>query len=221
MRSPSASRSITPRSERPIRRWISTVRPSGRPAGDVALLALAGRGGQHPVLRRHPAAALAGHPARHALLRGGGADHARLAHRDQRRARRGAHEARLDLGRTQRAPRRGRSCGWSAPAHAAPSFQSATVGGSCARSSSRTCRRTPRTPSAGSFVRDQVAALRRLDGLDVELYEFAPGAARARGAAARELRPALPPRGALRRRARALRADRLARAGGAARAYAR
>ena len=31
MRSPSASKSMTPRSERPIRRWISTVRPSGRP----------------------------------------------------------------------------------------------------------------------------------------------------------------------------------------------
>ena len=37
--SPSASRSITARSERPIRRWISTVRPSGRPAGRVARLA--------------------------------------------------------------------------------------------------------------------------------------------------------------------------------------
>ena len=31
VRSPSASKSITPRSERPISRWISTVRPSGRP----------------------------------------------------------------------------------------------------------------------------------------------------------------------------------------------
>jgi teichuronic acid biosynthesis glycosyltransferase TuaC len=31
-------------------------------------------------------------------------------------------------------------------------------------------------PERGSFVRDQVAALRELDGLDVELYEFAPGA---------------------------------------------
>ena len=32
-------------------------------------------------------------------------------------------------------------------------------------------------PERGSFVRDQVAALRRLDGLEVELYEFPPGAA--------------------------------------------
>ncbi len=30
-------------------------------------------------------------------------------------------------------------------------------------------------PERGSFVRDQVAALRRLDGLEIELYEFAPG----------------------------------------------
>ena len=31
LRGPNASRSATARSERPIRRWISTVRPSGRP----------------------------------------------------------------------------------------------------------------------------------------------------------------------------------------------
>ncbi len=42
-------------------------------------------------------------------------------------------------------------------------------------------------PERGRFVRDQVAALRRLEGLDVELYEFPPGA-RALGAAAGELR---------------------------------
>ncbi len=33
-----------------------------------------------------------------------------------------------------------------------------------------------RHPERGRFVRDQVEALRRLPGLDVELYEFAPGA---------------------------------------------
>jgi teichuronic acid biosynthesis glycosyltransferase TuaC len=32
-------------------------------------------------------------------------------------------------------------------------------------------------PERGRFVRDQVAALRKLEGLSVELYEFAPGAA--------------------------------------------
>jgi teichuronic acid biosynthesis glycosyltransferase TuaC len=38
-------------------------------------------------------------------------------------------------------------------------------------------------PERGRFVRDQVAALRLLDGLDVELYEFAPGASALAGAA--------------------------------------
>jgi teichuronic acid biosynthesis glycosyltransferase TuaC len=42
-------------------------------------------------------------------------------------------------------------------------------------------------PERGCFVRDQVAALRRVDGLDVELYEFAPGA-RALARAAVDLR---------------------------------
>jgi len=38
-------------------------------------------------------------------------------------------------------------------------------------------------PERGRFVRDQVAALRRLDGLDVELYEFPPGGRALAGAA--------------------------------------
>ncbi len=42
-------------------------------------------------------------------------------------------------------------------------------------------------PERGSFVRDQVAALRGLGGADVELYEFAPGG-RALPMAARDLR---------------------------------
>jgi teichuronic acid biosynthesis glycosyltransferase TuaC len=50
-------------------------------------------------------------------------------------------------------------------------------------------------PERGSFVRDQVAALSRLDGLDVELYEFPPGP-RALAGAARELRRRFPRRGA-------------------------
>jgi glycosyltransferase involved in cell wall biosynthesis len=33
----------------------------------------------------------------------------------------------------------------------------------------------PAHPARGQFVRDQVAALRRLDGVDVDLYEFPPG----------------------------------------------
>jgi glycosyltransferase involved in cell wall biosynthesis len=42
-------------------------------------------------------------------------------------------------------------------------------------------------PERGRFVRDQVAALRGLDGLDIELYEFPPGA-RSLAHAARDLR---------------------------------
>ena len=67
----------------------------------VALLAVARRGREHPVLGGHPPAAVSGHPARHALLRRRGADHARLPDRDQRRAGRRAHEARLDLRRAK------------------------------------------------------------------------------------------------------------------------
>jgi teichuronic acid biosynthesis glycosyltransferase TuaC len=48
-------------------------------------------------------------------------------------------------------------------------------------------------PERGSFVRDQVAALRALPGLDVELYEFAPGP-RALAGAARHLRRRFAPR---------------------------
>jgi glycosyltransferase involved in cell wall biosynthesis len=50
-------------------------------------------------------------------------------------------------------------------------------------------------PERGRFVRDQVTALSTLDGLDVELYEFAPGAlALARAAA--DLRRRFAPRSA-------------------------
>src|SRR5690349_21590435 len=49
-------------------------------------------------------------------------------------------------------------------------------------------------PERGSFVRDQVAALQALEGVDVELFEFAPGP-RALGAAAGELHRRYKPRG--------------------------
>jgi glycosyltransferase involved in cell wall biosynthesis len=48
-------------------------------------------------------------------------------------------------------------------------------------------------PERGSFVRDQVAALRAIEGLDVDLFEFSPGAAalaRAPAGARRAIRPA-------------------------------
>ena len=47
---------------------------------------------------------------------------------------------------------------------------------------------TPARPALGSFVRDQVAALRRIDGVEVEVFAFRPGGGRAYLTAARELR---------------------------------
>ena len=43
-------------------------------------------------------------------------------------------------------------------------------------------------PALGRFVRDQVEALRELDGLEVELFAFSPGGARTYANAARSLR---------------------------------
>ena len=47
---------------------------------------------------------------------------------------------------------------------------------------------TPARPALGSFVRDQVEALRRIDGVQVELFAFAPGGAGSYVTAAAELR---------------------------------
>jgi glycosyltransferase involved in cell wall biosynthesis len=47
---------------------------------------------------------------------------------------------------------------------------------------------TPARPELGSFVRDQVAALRRIDGVDVEVFAFHPGNVGAYVDAARQLR---------------------------------
>ncbi|HWF72121.1 MAG TPA: glycosyltransferase [Solirubrobacteraceae bacterium] len=47
---------------------------------------------------------------------------------------------------------------------------------------------TPERPALGSFVRDQVEALRALPGLEVELLAFAPGGSEAYLRAAREVR---------------------------------
>ena len=71
------------------------------PARGVALLAVAGGRGEHPVLRRDPAATLAGHPPRHALLHRRRADHARLALGDERRAGGRVDEAGIDPRRAQ------------------------------------------------------------------------------------------------------------------------
>jgi len=47
---------------------------------------------------------------------------------------------------------------------------------------------TPARPALGSFVRDQVQALRRIDGVEVDLFAFAPGGATAYLKPIRDLR---------------------------------
>lgn len=47
---------------------------------------------------------------------------------------------------------------------------------------------TAAQPGLGSFVRDQVDALRRIEGVDIEVFSFAPGGANAYVRAASELR---------------------------------
>ncbi len=93
--------STTARSERPISRWISVVRPSSRPAATSRGLRSPVEAGQHPVLGGHPALAAAAHPAGHVLVHRRGADHARAAHRDQRAAVGGLDEARDDVDRAE------------------------------------------------------------------------------------------------------------------------
>src|SRR5579875_2261244 len=53
---------------------------------------------------------------------------------------------------------------------------------------------SPSAPARGSFVRDQVEALRRLPGTEVELYAFAPGGGSPYPRAAAELRRRYRPR---------------------------
>ena len=86
MRSPSAVRSTTARSERPISRWISCVRPLGRPLVTSRGVRVRGRARQHRVLRRHPALAGIAQERRNRCLHAGGAQHLRIAHCDERRA---------------------------------------------------------------------------------------------------------------------------------------
>src|SRR3954469_21899805 len=53
---------------------------------------------------------------------------------------------------------------------------------------------TPDRPALGSFVRDQVEALRRRDDVEIELFAFAPGNPSAYARAAGALRAAHPRR---------------------------
>ncbi len=47
---------------------------------------------------------------------------------------------------------------------------------------------SPERPALGSFVRDQVRALQRIDGLDVQVHAFSPGGIRSYARAGREMK---------------------------------
>ena len=85
VRGPSRSRSTTARSERPMSRWISTLRPSSLPLALSRCFPLERGIGEHRVLRGEPAAGhlLEFHPVRHALLDHRAANDARVARRHQ------------------------------------------------------------------------------------------------------------------------------------------
>ena len=78
-RSPRSSSAVTARSERPIRRWISWVRPRLLAGGRFAPRALGGGARQHAVFRRHPAAAAAAQEGRRLVLEARGAQHMGIA----------------------------------------------------------------------------------------------------------------------------------------------
>ena len=86
VRSPRRGRSMQARRDRPIRRWISCVRPPISPRARLALAAFGPGPRQHRVLGGDPAASLAPHPARDAILDRRGADHPRVADADQDRS---------------------------------------------------------------------------------------------------------------------------------------
>ena len=86
VRSPSAFMSTTARSERPIRRWISCVRPDGAPFEASRCERVCGGARQHAVLGGDPALALALEEGRDLLLDAHRAHDARVADLDEARA---------------------------------------------------------------------------------------------------------------------------------------
>ena len=101
VRSPSAFRSVTARSVRPIMRWISSVRPDWRPRVDFARRALLGGARQHSVFAGHPAFARAFQKRGHAIVHRGRDDHARVARFNQHAAFGAGNEIRSDFHRPQ------------------------------------------------------------------------------------------------------------------------
>ena len=83
VRSPSSSRRVTARSDRPISRWISCVRPPTLPADASRWFRVVVDARQHAVLGRHPALARVAPERRHAVLDARRADDARVAGLDR------------------------------------------------------------------------------------------------------------------------------------------
>ena len=94
-RSPRTIMSQTDRSDRPMRRWISWVRPEGLPSLTSRADPLGRGAGQHRVLGGDPALAAAPHPAGHVVLDRRGAQDPGPAEADQHRA--GAHVGEVAL----------------------------------------------------------------------------------------------------------------------------
>ena len=95
-RSPRRGRSTTARSERPIRRWISWVRPGDFAGRGFAPRACRGRARQHRVFRGDPALALAAQPRRRLVLERGRAQNVGLAEAHEARALGVARDAALE-----------------------------------------------------------------------------------------------------------------------------
>ena len=123
VRSPSAGRSIKARSERPIRRWISWVRPHWLPRAASRCGARVGRARQHAVFGGDPALALAAQERRHFFLDTGGAEHACRRTRSIPSLPRAACTAVMTTGRSAS----GRASGRSAHVLYSPSQRSAAA----------------------------------------------------------------------------------------------
>ena len=85
-RSPSIVRSQAARNDRPMRRWISTVRPLCLPLAASRSTRSGDEPGQHRVLGGHPALARAAHPAGHVVVDARRAQHLGPPERDEARA---------------------------------------------------------------------------------------------------------------------------------------
>ena len=82
-RSPRRARSTTARSERPIRRWISWVRPESLPRRRSRRVRVERGARQHRIFGRHPALARAAQPRRRLVLERGRAQDMRVAEPDE------------------------------------------------------------------------------------------------------------------------------------------